>query len=85
MAYADLDRALACCRALRELVIHHPGGWADTGSLAEVRRLCGAVAAAVEDAECKAPLAAIEEHAADLSPRATTASGRSAPLPARTS
>jgi hypothetical protein len=66
MAYADLDRALACCRALRELVIHHPGGWADTGSLAEVRRLCGAVAAAVEDAECKAPLAAIEEHAADL-------------------
>jgi len=66
MSYADLDRALACCRAMRELVIHRPGGWADTQSLAEVQRLCRAAAAAVDDAECAAPLGALEEHAADL-------------------
>lgn len=66
MSYADLDRALACCRAMRELVIHRPGGWADAQSLSELKHLCRAVAAAVADAECRAPLAAIEEHAADL-------------------
>ena len=48
---------------MRELVAHHALGTANERSLATVRKLCRA-AQALEDGECGAALAAIEEHAA---------------------
>ena len=36
-AYPDLSEAHRQHGALREVVIHHPGGWPDTAALAKVR------------------------------------------------
>jgi hypothetical protein len=59
----ELDAARDYYYVIRELVAYHPGGTSNASSLATVRRLCRA-AAAIEDGECAAALAAVEEHAA---------------------
>lgn len=59
----ELDAARDYYYVIRELVAYHPGGTTNESSLATVRRLCRA-AAAIEDRECGAALAAIEEYAA---------------------
>ena len=58
----ELDVARDYYYVLRELIAHHPGGTNNERTLATVRKLCRA-AAAIEDRECDAALAAIEEHA----------------------
>lgn len=66
MAYVDLSAAHDRCAALREVIIHHPGGWADRAALDKVQRLCGAVRTAVDDAGCHEQVALVEKFAADL-------------------
>jgi hypothetical protein len=61
-----MDAALDCYYAMRELVIRHPGGRASESSLATLRTLCRIVGKAAADGECRARLAAVEEHAAAL-------------------
>ena len=49
--------------ALRELVIHRPGGWADEDALRIARELC---AAARKDGASKVKIAVIEKMVTDL-------------------
>lgn len=58
----ELDAARDYYYVMRELVAHHAAGTANERSLVTVRKLCRA-AAALEDRECGAALASIEEHA----------------------
>ena len=64
--FADLDEARRRFSALEELVIHHPGGWADEESLRKSRILLAAARGALDDPECRATLSAIEPLLADL-------------------
>ena len=52
MRCADLVEAQQYRAALLELIIHHPGGWPDSRSLARAAELCRAAMGTVEDAEC---------------------------------
>jgi hypothetical protein len=58
----ELDAARDYYYVMRELIAHHAAGTANERSLTTVRTLCRA-AGALEDGECSAALAAIEEHA----------------------
>jgi hypothetical protein len=58
----ELDAAREYYYVMRELIAHHAAGTTNERSLSTVRSLCRA-AAAIEDRECDAALAAIEEHA----------------------
>lgn len=58
----ELDAARDYYYVMRELIAHHAAGTANERSLVTVRKLCRA-AAAIDDRECGAALAAIEEHA----------------------
>jgi len=60
-----LDAARDYYYVMRELIAHHAAGTANDRSLVTVRKLCRA-ADALEDGECSAALAAIEEHAAQF-------------------
>lgn len=62
----ELDVARDYYYVIRELVVHHDAGRSNDRSLVTVRKLCGAASAALEDAECRAALSAIDEHAARL-------------------
>ena len=64
--FADLDEARRRFTALEELVIHHPGGWADEQALRKSRVLIAAARGALDDPECRATLAAIEPLLSDL-------------------
>ena len=66
MSYPDLSEAHRQYGALREVVIHHPGGWADTTALARMREYCRAAAEAVDDADCRELIATIDTLARDL-------------------
>ena len=59
----ELDAARDCYYVMRELIAHHPCGTSNERTLATLRSLCRA-AASVEDRECDAALAAIDEQAA---------------------
>ena len=61
-----MDAALDAYHAMRELVLRHPGGRADEGSLGTLRRLCRIAERAAADEHCCARLAAVEAHAAVL-------------------
>ncbi len=65
-SYPDLSEAHRQHGALREVVIHHPGGWPDTAALAKVREYCRAAAEAVDDSECRERIASIDSLARDL-------------------
>jgi hypothetical protein len=66
MPYKDLREVRDCYAALRELVIQSDGGWDDVVSRAKVERLCRAGTDALDDAECRERLRAVEAQAAEL-------------------
>ncbi len=66
MSLGATDDALAYCARIRDLILHHSGGWADSLALEKFRLLSGAAARAIDDAECTELLRAAGEYAADL-------------------
>lgn len=66
MAYPDLEEVRKLYSALRELVIHNPGGWNDAASRQRVKDLCGRAREAIADAECTQQLRHVESYAAAL-------------------
>ena len=66
MSYADLEKARECHGALREIFIHHPGGWADKDALYRVEKLAWQAMTAVKDADCQEKLGIVEHYAAAL-------------------
>ena len=66
LSYPDLSEAHRQYGALREVVIHHPGGWADTAALARMREYCRAAAEAIDDGECRERISTIDELAREL-------------------
>jgi hypothetical protein len=66
MSLGATDDALAYCARIRDLILHHGGGWADRDALEKFRLLSGAAARAIDDAECTELMRAAGEYAADL-------------------
>ena len=66
MAYKDLTQLRETYVTLRDLVIHHPGGWDDAASRAKVERLCDAATLAADDLECRERLRTVVAQARDL-------------------
>ena len=66
MSYPDLEKARECHAALREIFIHHPGGWADKDALHKVEKLAWQAMTAVKDAECQEKMGIVEHYAAAL-------------------
>ena len=83
MTYADLEKARECHGALREIFIHHPGGWADKEALYRVEKLAWQAMTLVKDTECQEKLGIIEHYAAALYSEAEPTSGawRRCPAP----
>ena len=81
MADTDLERARECHGALREIFIHHPGGWADKNALDRVEKLAWQAMTAVNDAECQELLGIVERCAAALYSEAEHHKWRMASLP----
>jgi hypothetical protein len=59
-------RALAHCGRIRDLILHHSGGWADADALRKFQRLSYSAACAADDAECAELMRVADEYAADL-------------------
>jgi hypothetical protein len=66
MPHADLYIATNHCQDMRDLIVHHTGGWADAESLNKFQQMTAAAASAVDDLECKHLASAIVELANDL-------------------
>ena len=66
MTYADVEKARESQAALREIFIHHSGGWADREALAKVEKLARQATAAVSDSECQEKMDMVERYAAAL-------------------
>jgi hypothetical protein len=66
MSLGATDDALAYCARIRDLILHHGGGWADSLALEKFRLLSGAAARAIDDTECTELMRAAGEYAADL-------------------
>ena len=66
MSYPDLDKARESHGALREIFIHHPGGWADKDALHRVEKLAWQAMTAVKDPECQEKMGIVEHYAAAL-------------------
>jgi hypothetical protein len=81
MAYPDLDKARECHGALREIFIHHPGGWADRDALHRVEKLAWQAMTALKDAECQEKMGIVEHYAAALYSEAEHHKWRMASLP----
>lgn len=81
MGYPDLERARACHAALREIFIHHPGGWADSEALHAVEKLAWQAMTLVKDAECQEKIGVVEHFAAALYSEAEHHKWRMASLP----
>lgn len=63
MAYPDLEEVRKQYAALRELVIHNPGGWDDAASRERVQTLVGRALNALEDTECLQQLRHVQNYA----------------------
>ena len=81
MSYADLEKARDCHGALREIFIHHPGGWADKEALYRVEKLAWQAMTLVKDTECQEKLGIIEHYAAALYSEAEHHKWRMSSLP----
>jgi hypothetical protein len=81
MAYPDLDKARECHGALREIFIHHPGGWADRDALHRVEKLTWQAMTSVKDAECQEKMGIVEHYAAALYSEAEHHKWRMSSLP----
>jgi len=66
MSYAEVEKARECHDALREIFIHHPGGWSDREALGQVQKLVWQAMTAVADSECHEKLRTVERYAAAL-------------------
>jgi hypothetical protein len=66
MSYPDLEKARECHGALREILIHHPGGWADKEALVKIEKLAWQAMTLVKDAECQEKMGIVEHYAAAL-------------------
>jgi hypothetical protein len=66
MSPAATRDALAYCERIRDLILHHSGGWADGEALHKFRLLSHAAARAADDAECAELMRAADEYAAGL-------------------
>lgn len=66
MAYPDLEEVRKQYAALRELVIHNPGGWNDAATRERVEYLVARALDALADAECIHQLRQVQTHAAAL-------------------
>lgn len=66
MSLTKADDALTHCARIRDLILHHRGGWADTDALRIFGQLSCAAAGAADDEECSALLRNAEQYAADL-------------------
>jgi hypothetical protein len=66
MAYPDLEKARECHGALRDIFIHHPGGWADKEALFQVEKLAWRAMTVVKDAEAQEKMGIVEHYAAAL-------------------
>ena len=66
MTFGDVETARECHAALREIFIHHPGGWADREALSKVQKLAWQATTAVKDPECQEKMAVVERYAAAL-------------------
>jgi hypothetical protein len=81
MSYADLEKARQCHGALREIFIHHPGGWADKEALYKVEKLAWQAMTALKDTECQEKMGIVEHYAAALYSEAEHHKWRMASLP----
>src|ERR671910_1061494 len=81
MSYADLEKARDCHAALREIFIHHPGGWADKEALFKIEKLAWQAMTLVKDAECQEKMGIVEHYAAALYSEAEHHKWRMASLP----
>ena len=61
-----MDDALTHCGRIRELVLQHSGGWADTDALTKFRALTFAAARAADDPECAGMMRSADRYALDL-------------------
>ena len=66
MAHLRVNRALAYCRRIRELLLQHSGGWADHDALTEFRELTFAASRAADDPECAGMMRSADRYALDL-------------------
>ena len=66
MIYPDLEKARECHTALRDIFIHHPGGWADREALFRVEKLAWQAITLIQDAECQEKMGIVERYAAAL-------------------
>jgi hypothetical protein len=81
MSYADLEKARQCHGALREIFIHHPGGWADKEALYKVEKLAWQAMTALKDTECQEKMGIVEHYAAALYSESEHHKWRMASLP----
>src|SRR5262245_31153240 len=81
MSYSDLEKARECHSALREIFIHHPGGWADREALFRVEKLAWQAMTLIKDAECQEKMGIVEHYAAALYSEAEHHRWRMASLP----
>lgn len=58
--------ALEYCERIRDLVLHHSGGWADADALRTFRLLSAAARRAADDAVCEEIMHSADQYAADL-------------------
>ena len=64
--YKDIRQVREHYAALRDLIARHAGGRDDVATRAQVAVLCEAAIAALDDAEARQRLRAIERHTAEL-------------------
>jgi hypothetical protein len=81
MVYSDLEKARECHGALREIFIHHPGGWPDRDALHRIEKLAWQAMTAVKDPECQEKMGIVEHYAAALYSEAEHHKWRMASLP----
>src|SRR5688572_18979143 len=81
MSHADLEKARQCHGALREIFIHHPGGWADREALYKVEKLAWRAMTVVKDTECQEKMGIVEHYAAALYSKSEHHKWRMASLP----
>ena len=66
MVQDQIANALTYCARIRDLILHHGGGWADDDALRKFRPLSNAAGRAADDAESSELMRSAGEYAADL-------------------
>jgi len=66
MSPTKADAALTHCARIRDLILHHRGGWADADAIRIFRQYTCAASRAADDEECSALLRIADGYAADL-------------------